>query len=165
MLVWLPRRLKFRGRRRVLRKWLAEWSFKNKGIKYILHPEKGLRIKYKGRWRLVKRFPNGLFYILMRGWERIYYRGQNWAKYSGGRFIPLSRDRKSFKIKFRGRWIPLEYSNGVYKIFYGKWISVVRKPSFSIRYVNKWLRVKKNKRGLYRVFSKGRWTPARRGRL
>lgn len=166
VLVWLPRRLKFKGRRHVLRKWFAEWSFKDgKGIKYILHPEKDLKIRFEGKWRSVKRFPNGLFYIKMKGWERIYYRGNNWVKFSKGRLTPLSRDRKSFRIKFQRRWYPLQYSNRGYKIFYRKWISVMRRPAFAIRYLNKWLKVKKNKRGLYRVFSNGRWSRARRGRM
>lgn len=166
VLVWLPRRLKFKGRRHVLRKWFAEWSFKDgKGIKYILHPEKDLKIRFEGKWRSVKRFPNGLFYIKMKGWERIYYRGNNWMKFSKGRLTPLSRDRKSFRIKFQRRWYPLQYSNRGYKIFYRKWISVMRRPAFAIRYLNKWLKVKKNKRGLYRVFSNGRWSRARRGRM
>ena len=164
VLVWRRRRIYFKRRPRVLRKWRRRWILKVKGIRYrIRRGGRRMNLKYGGRWRPLKRIRN-IWYIYIGGWQRIYYRGRSWTIRRNRRYIRLPRNSRTFRIRFGRKWTPIKCSGRRYFIrFKGRWWRVRRQLMYSVKYRGQNLLVKKTRRG-YKVRYRGRFGKSRKGK-
>lgn len=162
---WRRRRIYFKGRPRILRRWRSRLIIKVKGIRYrIRRGGRRMRIKYGGRWRPLRRIRN-IWYIYIGTWQRIYRRGRQWTIRRNKRYIRLPRTPRTFKIRFQRKWRPIKCTGRRYSIYFKRrWWRAKRRARYTIRYRNKRLVVKKKGRR-YRVRYRGRHSRPKRGKI
>ena len=163
-LVWRRRKIYFRRRLRILRKWRRRWNIKVKGIKYrIRRSGRRTQLKAFGRWRWVKQM-RGIWYINIVTWQRIYIHRGWWTIRRNNRYVRLPRNSRTFRIRLLRKWRPVKCTGRRYYMqFKRRWRLIRRPVRYSITYRGKKLRVKRT-RGRYRVRYRGRYGRARKGK-